>query len=281
MICWMFPGQPLKFGPALPEDDDFREIAALCRSRAAFDLASCTPLGPGMSEHVRLQIYGTARSLYQARQLRRSGAIPDIVVQHSMGIYPALAACGVMGEGEALELVARIGNCMAAMAEGRSFALGCVVGLTAEVLERLLDGTGLSVANYNTSRHFLLSGMLEDMRRALDSAAAAGAFSVSLFPCDAPLHTPLMGEVSEPLRAILADYRLRAPMIPLMSHRAEMLSDVESIRDFLHDELLTPVFWEKSWLALRGLGVARFVEIGIGDTLKKLNRWIESEHGRR
>jgi malonyl CoA-acyl carrier protein transacylase len=278
MNCWMFPGQPLKYGAPFPEDDDFFEIAALCRSRIDFDLATCRPLGRDMSEHVRLQIYGTARSLYHARQLRRSGGTPDIVTQHSMGIYPALAACGVIGEAEALELVARIGVCMADMAERRTFALGCVVGLTADVLERLLNGSCLYIANYNTSRHFLLSGLLEDMRRGLDSATAAGAFSVSLFPCDAPLHTPLMAEVSDQLRAIVAEFSYAAPEIRLLSHRGEILSDVDSIRNFLHDELLTPVFWERTWLALRDLGVGRFVEIGSGDTLKKLNRWIESEH---
>lgn len=278
MICWMYPGQPLKFGAPIPDDDDFREIVELCRSRVDFDLITCTSLRQDMSEHTRLQIFGTARSLYHARQLRRSGKIPDIVAQHSMGIYPALAACGVIGEGEALELVARIGICMSAMAEHNTFALGCVVGLTDDVLERLLLGSGLYVANVNTSRHFLLSGLLEDMRLALDAATAAGAFSVSLFPCDAPLHTPLMAEISEPLQAIIADFSYTAAKIPLMSHRGEMLNDVESIRDFLHEELLTPVFWEKTWIALRERGVGTFVEIGVGDTLKKLNRWIESEN---
>ena len=278
MICWMFPGQPLKFGAALQEDSDFFEIAALCRSRASFDLATRTPLRQDMSEHNQLQIFGTAQSLYHARQIRRCGGIPDIITQHSMGIYPALAACGVIGEGEALELVARTGTCMATMAERRAFALGCVVGLTADVLEPLLLGSNLYVANYNTSRHFLLSGLLEDMRLTLDAARTAGAFSVSLFPCDAPVHTPMMAEISESLRAIVDDFHYTAVEIPLMSHCGEMLNDVESIRDFLHDELLTPVFWEKNWHALRKWGVGTFVEIGCGDTLKKLNRWIESEY---
>jgi len=278
MICWMFPGQPLKYGAPLPEDDDFREIAALCRSRADFDLADCTPLQRVMSEHVRLQIFGTARSLCHARQQRRSAGNPDIVAQHSMGIYPALAACGVISEGDALELVARIGLCMSVMGERNSFALGCVVGLTSGVLESLLQGSGLYIANYNTSRHFLLSGLLDDMRPALDMATGAGAFSVSLFPCDAPLHTPMMAAVSKSIRAIVADYHFSDGGIPLMSHRGELLKDSDSICDFLHDEILTPVFWERTWLALRNLGVAKFVEIGIGDTLKKLNRWIENEH---
>ena len=62
-----------------------------------------------------------------------------------------------------------------------------------------------------------------------------------------------------------------------MSHRGELLEDPSHIRDFLHDELLEPVFWEKSWHALRESGVDRFIEVGVGDTLKKFNRWIESE----
>ena len=278
MICWMFPGQPLKFAEPLPDDDDFNRIAALCRDRADFDLMTCTPLSRAMSEHTRLQIFGTAMSLYHAGMLRRTGKIPDVVAQHSMGIYPALATCGVLGEGDALALAARIGICMSAMGKEREYALGCVVGLQASALEGLLAGRSVYVANYNTSRHFLLSGLLKDMHSVLDAAKNDGAFSGSVFPCDAPLHTPLMAELSQELRAIIADYCYEPPVIPLMTHQAELLDGADQIRSFLHDELLQAVHWEQTWYALKEMGVESFVELGVGDSLKKLNRWIESEY---
>jgi malonyl CoA-acyl carrier protein transacylase len=52
------------------------------------------------------------------------------------------------------------------------------------------------------------------------------------------------------------------------------------VADFLLRELLLPVYWEKSYQALRAAGVGKFIEAGVGDSLKKYNRWIESEAAR-
>jgi len=277
MICWMFPGQPLKFVPVPVDDADFLELAALCRTKAGFDLMSAESDVTGMALHTRLQIHGTAMSLWRARKLGASGGCPDIVTQHSMGVYPALAICGTISEGDALEMVARVGECMALVFRADEYALGCVIGMEHARLEPIVAGHGVYFANFNTSKHFLISGLKADVWAVLDAASLAGAFSASLHTCDAPLHAPLMAQASTALREIFSDYRYAVPHIPLMSHRGELLEDPSHIRDFLHDELLQPVFWEKSWHALRESGVDRFVEVGVGDTLKKFNRWFESE----
>jgi malonyl CoA-acyl carrier protein transacylase len=195
-----------------------------------------------------------------------------------MGIYPALAICATISEGDALEMVARVGECMARVFRGDEYALGCVIGMEYARLEPIVARHGVYFANFNTSKHFLISGYEADVRAALDAASLAGAFSASIHTCDAPLHAPLMAPASTALREIFSDYRYAVPHIPLMSHRGELLEDPSHIRNFLHDELLEPVFWEKSWYALRESGVDRFVEVGVGDTLKKFNRWIESEY---
>jgi len=280
MNCFMFPGQPLFPGREVPEDSDYQEIIRLARTRAGLNIEDLTWLGDPATESVALQVYGVAMSLYRARLLSREGVRPGLIAEHSMGIYPALTASGSLTEGEALELTCRIGRCMARMGERDRYALGCIVGLPSEPVLAIAENNGVYLANHNTSRHFLLAGERGGIEAAEAEALRNGAFSVKIFPCDAPLHTPLMGEIEAPLREIIRGYRYGNPAIPLMNHIDQDYLTAPDIGDFLLRELLMPVYWEKSYLALRAAGAQRFFEVGAGDALKKYNRWIESEAAR-
>ncbi len=280
MNCFMFPGQPLSHSGTLPEDSDFHHIARLAPERAGLNLHDFSWTGQPATDSVALQIYGVTMSLYRTRMLFHEGIRPRLIAEHSMGIYPALAASGAMSEGDALELTARIGSCMSTMSETADYALGCIVGLPAESVLAIAENSGAFLANHNTSRHFLLSGERRNIESLEAEALAEGAFSVKLFPCDAPLHTPLMEQVAAELREIIADYRYGEPEIPLMNHIDQSFLTSSDVPDFLLRELLQPVYWERSFLELRKAGVTRYHEVGVGDALKKYNRWIESEAAR-
>ncbi|HEY6839437.1 MAG TPA: acyltransferase domain-containing protein [Geobacteraceae bacterium] len=276
----MFPGQPLSHDATLPEDADFTEIALLTRARTGLDLESFAWTGGPGTEQVKLQVYGVAMSLYETRCLRRRGILPDVVAEHSMGIYPALSACGALPEGEALELTFRAGCCMATMGRTQSYALGCMVGLTMEPLLTIAEETGTFLANVNTSRHFLLCGERHRMEQAVAAALQNGAFSARTFPCDAPLHTPLMEQIEGELQEIFSAYSYQEPAVPLISHIDQEYLTAADLPGFMLRELTQPVYWEKTYLALRRAGATSLYEAGIGDSLKKYNRWIESERGR-
>jgi len=277
MNCFMFPGQPMAFATPLPDDPDFAEIARMAEKRAFLDLATLSWTKGKPTENVKLQVYGAAMSLYRHRLLLRQGMKPDIVAEHSMGIYPALAACGSIAEEEALELAFRIGVCFARLGEKDSYALGCVIGLPLEPLSAIAANNGIYLANLNTSRHFLLSGQAAAMAGAVAEALAGGAFSAKAFPCDAPLHSPLMEEIAAPLAEICGEYRYQEPAMPLINHIDQKHLAAAEIPGFLVRELCVPVFWERTYLALLATGVKKCLEAGTGDSLKKFNRWIDNE----
>jgi malonyl CoA-acyl carrier protein transacylase len=124
---------------------------------------------------------------------------------------------------------------------------------------------------------FLLSGERSQVEEAMVEALDAGAFSAKTFPCDAPLHTPFMEEAEEDLRAIIADYRYGEPTCRLLDHLNQDYLTAADMYDFLYLELLRPVYWEKSYRALRTAGARVFIEVAAGDALRKYNRWIDSE----
>jgi malonyl CoA-acyl carrier protein transacylase len=277
MICFMFPGQPLARDAQLPCDADFGEIAALTQERTGLDLSGSAWSGERHSDQVALQVYGVAMSLYRHRRLLAEGVRPGMIAEHSMGIYAALAACGSIAEGDALEMAFRVGVCMEERFGGREYALGCVVGLTAERVAILAREGAVFLANHNTSRHFLLAGERGAMEHTLAEALGRGAFSARLFPCDAPLHTLLLAEAEGELSALFRDYRYAEPAVPLMNHIDQEFLTAPEIPGFLMAELTETVQWEHTYVALKRAGVTRFVEVGPGDSLRKYNRWIESQ----
>lgn len=281
MNCFMFPGQPLFCNGQMPDDPDFAEIAEIARSRAKFNLNDLTWFGEEETESVKLQVFGVSMSLYKARQLRREGVRPDLIAEHSMGIYPSLAVCGALAEEDAVELTFRVGRSISRMRNTGEYALCCIVGLALEPVLSIAENNGVYPANLNTSRHILLSGERRMMESAEAEALAKGAFSVKLFPCDAPLHTPLMSAMESEMEEIFSGYRYREPVVPLMNHIDQDYLAASDIAEFMMRELTLPVYWEKCYNSLRKAGVSKFFEVGAGDSLKKYNRWIESENARR
>lgn len=277
MICWMFPGQPVTFADAPCDDIEFRNIALLCRETTGYNPFDGGLSASGLSHSVRLQLFGACVALYRCSQLTSQGGVPDVIAEHSMGIYPALAASGSIDSATAIALTWRIGVSMAEMSLRREYALGSVIGLTRAALAAVAANNDVYIANDNTSRHFLLAGEREKVNAALDEATASGAFSVSAFPCDAPLHTPLMEEIAGSLQQIVADYRFCEPRIPLVEHVGQTALKAAAISRFLVEELCRPVYWEATYRALRSRGVTRFQEVGAGSALAKFNRWIDSE----
>jgi len=277
MNCFMFPGQPLSFTAPLTDDRDFTDIARLVEKVAYLDLGTLAWTGEVSTDNVKLQVYGAAMSLYRNRLLLGHGIKPDVIAEHSMGIYPALAAAGIIAEEESIELAYRIGACFARMSEKVEYSLGCIIGLTIEPVSAIAANNGVFLANLNTSRHFLLSGPAAGMAGAIAEAHAGGAFSVKVFPCDAPLHAPTMEEIAPSLAEICGEYRYGEPLVPLINHIDQKPLTAQEVAGFMVRELCIPVYWEATYLALHARGAGRFMEVGAGDSLKKYNRWIDNE----
>lgn len=277
MIGWMFPGQPIAVADTFVHDPGFQVITRLCQDVTGYDPISGDASASDLSTSVRLQLFGACTSLYRTSQLTSQGRAPDLIAEHSMGIYSALAACGSIDAATALALTCRIGQAMTHMACDREYALGCVIGLTCGPLKAITDNNGVYIANHNTSRHFLLAGVRKQVESAVAEATAAGAFSVSVFPCDAPLHTPLIGEISNELQRIVSCFSFLEPVIPLIEHIEQTRLTAATIPGFLVDELCRPVYWESTYRALRLQRVTRFEEVGVGSALTKFNRWIDSD----
>ena len=277
MICFMFSGQPLIRTGVPQGESSFQGLASCCQENTGFNPLTDECSDPTVSENVRLQLFGVTMSLYRFSTMVHKQGLPDVITEHSMGIYPALAAAQSISSSEALELTFRIGSRLAAMSHTSEFALASVIGLDLDDLNSIVTRNRVHIANRNTSRHFLLSGERHCIEAAAIEATAAGSFSSTVFGCDAPLHTPLVREIAPDLQQIVDDYHFKEPQIPLVDHLEQRNLAADDIPAFLVEELCRPVFWETTYRALRQRGIHRFQEVGNAMALTKFNRWIDSE----
>ena len=113
-------------------------------------------------------LYVTGYAAYAV--LRANGTRPDAVAGHSIGEYAALAAAGVFGFTEGLDLVRQRGLLMQAAAESHPGGMVAILGLSRETVETLCRNVqevhGVCVpVNFNTPEQIVVAGEKRLLRR--------------------------------------------------------------------------------------------------------------------
>lgn len=189
---------------------------------------------------------------------------------HSLGEVGALAAAGAIEDADGVRIVVARGRVMAEVAgRGRTGAM-LAVGSDRDAAAALADEHGLTLANENSPRQFVLSGPLRAIERAEVAAKASGVRAKKLAVAGA-FHTDAMASGVQPFRAALDDIDFRPPEAPVISSTsAEPFGD--DVRDALAASLTSPIRWTAVLGRLEELGVTRFVDVGPGKVLAGLVR---------
>jgi malonyl CoA-acyl carrier protein transacylase len=282
-----FPGQ-LQEKPILEEhhplreDPHFREALRKASSQTKFDLLHFS-FGDEDEEEdfsLKLQIATYILSMVHYHRLRAAGRDPDVLAEHSMGIYAALAASGAICFEEGLFITEAVGRLLKKEGVLHRGGMASIVGLPLEEVQKIcqdLDGFQLSIANYNGSMHFVLSGEEKGVDSAISLALSRKAVSASRLAFNAALHSPSLYSLREEITAILQDIKVQAPSVPVLNHWTINPLRKEEIKDFLSQEIARPVYWVRCVEKLLGEGFTQFVEVGHEATLTKLMRWIDRE----
>lgn len=210
--------------------------------------------------------------------LAARGLRPEMAAGHSLGEYSALAAAGALGFEDGLRLVRLRGQLMARAGEERPGAMAAVLGLEADVLERLCaeasgEGGVVQPANFNAPGQIVISGDGAAVVRASEAAKAAGARRVVGLPVSGAFHSPLMEYARAGLAEALEAAEIRPPRCPVyLNVTASATTDPAEIRRRLLEQLTAPVRWAPSLEAMRRDGAGRFLEVGAGNVLSGLVR---------
>ena len=209
-------------------------------------------------------------------------AAGDLVAGHSLGEYSALAAVGAFEVAEAARLLKRRGQAMQEAVPVGEGAMAALLGLdieaAAEIAAEAAQGEICTPANDNAPGQVVLSGQAAAVERAIEIAAGKGARKSVLLPVSAPFHCALMAPAAEVMAQALEETPPRPPRLPLVSNvTAEAVTEAETIRYLLVQQVTDMVRWRESVLFMKSRGIDSLVELGAGKVLTGLTRRIDRD----
>lgn len=207
---------------------------------------------------------------------KRAGVSCDYFLGHSLGSYAALVAAGAMSEPAGAAVVRERGLAMAAAAKEHPGAMIALLGCSPEGAAVLAEKFGLTVANDNAPGQIVLTGGNEGV----DAIEAAGPSDPTAgedarrlrfkrLPVSGAFHSPLIESAAVRLSVALEAVEFGDASKVIANGTASAYKDPK--RE-LAEELLGPVRFRESLLALWELGVREFVEFEPGGVLTGLVR---------
>jgi [acyl-carrier-protein] S-malonyltransferase len=284
--AFCFPGQlhekPMLKDHPLREDPRFEELLTRVFRQTKFDLLNFSFEGEGEEEDLslKLQVSTYFLSMVHFHRLRANGWNPDIFAEHSMGIYSALAASEAISFEEGLFITEAIGRLLKREGVVHRGGMASIIGLPLDEIQKIcqdLDGFELSIANYNGSMHFVLSGEERGVEKAISLALSRKAVSATRLPFNTALHSPSLYSLREEIVTILQEIKVQPLKVPILNHWTIKPLRREEIKDFLSQEIGRPVYWVRCVEKLLQEGFSQFIEVGHEATLTKLMRWIDRE----
>jgi [acyl-carrier-protein] S-malonyltransferase len=271
-----------------------REIFQKANEILGFDLARVCFEGPekelNKDLNAQLGVFAVSITTYQI--LKKRGIAPDVIGEHSLGIYAALVASGALSFEDGLEITKKVGELVQEVPGG----MVAIIGLDKDEIGEICRMTETTIANYNSPKQFVISGEEKALDKAID-LAKKDALEVVPLNVSSPLHTKLMEKASQKLasffevselqkqktaeseaRRHLNSVEIKNPEIPIITHfNADYVRDKEKVREILIKQITKPVLWEESIRRMLSEGVNTFIEVGPGQVLSQLVQWITRE----
>ncbi|MGE0117086.1 MAG: ACP S-malonyltransferase [Dongiaceae bacterium] len=294
-VAFVFPGQgsqAVGMGRSLAEAfaaarETFEEIDEALRQRLTRLMFEGPESDLTLTENAQPALM--AVSLAAVRVIAREGGVRladriAFVAGHSLGEYSALAAAGALPLADAARLLKRRGQAMQAAVPVGEGAMAALLGAdlaaaTAVAADAAQETDAVcAVANDNAPGQVVISGATAAVERAMALAAERGIKRSVRLPVSAPFHCPLMQPAADAMAEALAEAPLVNPAVPLVANvTARAVSDAETIRRLLVEQVTAMVRWRESVAFMKEQGVDRMVEIGAGKVLSGLVKRIDRE----
>jgi len=203
------------------------------------------------------------------------------VAGHSLGEYSALAAAGTLSLADAARLLKLRGQAMQRAVPVGEGAMAALLGLDLETATAVAEeargrgGEVCDVANDNAPGQVVVSGHAAAVDRAVAIAKERGARRAMQLSVSAPFHCALMQPAAEAMEEALAETAMAPPAAPLVANvTADPVTDVDTIRALLVEQVTQMVRWRESVLRMQEEGVDGFAEVGPGRVLSGLAKRI-------
>jgi [acyl-carrier-protein] S-malonyltransferase len=240
-----------------------------------------------LTENAQPALMAVSQAVLKVLETEGQWTLPHkvrFVAGHSLGEYSALAAAGTLSLGEAARLLKRRGQAMQKAVPVGVGAMAALLGLDLAQAQPIAaaaakeTGKICACANDNAPGQVVVSGHKEAVERTIALAAEQGAKRSVMLPVSAPFHCALMKPAADAMGEALEKVTLSVPSVPLIANvTAQPVSDPETIRRLLVEQVTATVRWRESVETMKAEGVTRIFELGAGKVLAGLTKRIARE----
>jgi [acyl-carrier-protein] S-malonyltransferase len=197
---------------------------------------------------------------------------------HSVGELGALYSAGVISYEDSIRLVSKRGELMFNAGLEKPGTMFAVIGLDDEkideVCNKLNDPKNDKIvvpANYNSPGQVVVSGSRDYLREVANEFKDSGARMVKELNVSGAFHSPLLEPAKEEFAELLTSIKFNDAQFPIYTNiDAEPETDSEKLKDKLKLQLVSPVKWSQSLVAMKDEGLSTFIELGPGKVLQGL-----------
>lgn len=282
MTVYVFPGQgSQKIGMGRDLFAQYPLLIEEANSILGYDIKVLCLDDPkqqlSQTQYTQPALYTVNALTYLSKQ-DETGIKPTYVAGHSLGEYNALLAANVFDFATGLKLVQQRGFLMSQAMEG---GMAAILGLTQSQVMAVLSHPpcqSINIANYNSNRQFVISGLKSDIEQSIALFEQAGASMVIPLNVSGAFHSSLMMPAREQFYEFLKQFHFSSPMIPVIANiSAKPYSSAEAVMDYLAAQITDSVQWTATIDYLLEQGETEFLEIGPGMVLTGLIRRIKNK----
>ena len=162
--------------------------------------------------------------------------------------------------------------------QARPGGMAAIIGLDEAPLAEVCQKSDTCIANINCPGQIVISGVAENITKAMEMATAAGASRAIPLQVSGAFHSPLMQPAVDGMTQYISSLSFQEPSIPVIGNTtAEPLTTAEAIKSELLNQLHNPIQWQRTIEYMVNEGVPTFIEIGPGKVLTGLIRRINKE----
>ena len=199
-------------------------------------------------------------------------------IGHSIGEYNALYASGVFDFKVGLELVKKRGELMNKVQNG---GMAAVIGLRYEEINKLINSNSLEidVANINSPSQIVLSGSLDDIKKAEQVMISAGASRYVELNVSGAFHSRFMKDAADEFSTFIQKYSFKKFNVPVISNvSAKPYESSTEVKSALIKQIESPVRWfESIQCIINSDKTFNFIELGPGKVLTKLQEEVQNK----
>jgi len=275
---FVFPGQgSQKLGMGAELFTEFKDLVAEADSILGYSLEELCVEGPierlSQTQFTQPALFAVNAMTY-LKHVEESGEQAVYTAGHSLGEYNALYAAGVFDFSTGLKLVQKRGEIMSKVEGG---GMAAVLAMDPEKIRSVLKDSGfesIDVANLNSPKQTVLSGMKDDVVAAEQAFKDAGAKRYIVLPVSGAFHSRYMEGPQNEFKEFAAQFEFKAPNIPVISNLKAKPYEEADILETLVGQISNSVRWVESVQYLKQQGEFEYIELGPGAVLTSLIRQI-------